>query len=135
MGNYHTKLGYPVPVFDLEEGGLFVSGESVSFQKWETINFASGSTSSEVKDLGEAFHAVGLFIPENFTGSTMTFSAGLDGDNVGNLQDSSALVSYPIVGRAVSLETAIFYPWRYIQLKSSNAQRSAVEVKVRLTTI
>ena len=32
-----------------------------------------------------------------------------------------------------SVET--FYPWRYLRLKASNAQRSAVEVKVRLTTL
>ena len=131
---YHNKLGYPSPMFDLGEDQGYVDASSVSFQKWVEIGWESGSLTSGKLALEEPYHAVSLYLPHQYTGSTIGFNGSYDLDDLFPIGMGSGLITYPVASRAISLEPSLLYGWSFIQFRSPNAQIATTIIKVRVST-
>jgi len=134
MAEYANNSGYPMPVNQLPNGAGYVYYGGSSFQVWEDLAFASGSSFSSKLDCGEGMAAIGVHLPLNFTGSTLSLYGSYDIDDMYPISNADGAISIPVVSRSISLPIADLYGWRFLQFKSASNQRETISIKVRLTT-
>lgn len=92
-----------------------------------TVTIASGATISDAAQI-EGATLIGLILPAEFDGTTLTFQVSQDNATFVPLSKDTDGAAYSLAAgasKAYSLDPALFLPWAYVKLVAGTAQTGA----------
>jgi hypothetical protein len=102
-----------------------------------TIQITSGTSITASVDLDRTVLA-GIILPATWDTAALTFQASVDGTTFFDLYDGTterSLTTAGVLGKAISLDSAAWLPWRYIKLRSGTAATPVNQTATRTLTL